>query len=125
MKEFAFYRKKIIVLTITATLMFLGSSTATANEIPPNSIHVNEFSGKTLQLGTTPSETLIANQFLPAASSQSFGNVMRWVCKVLLTTVAVSAWIYTIIVSDGLMMVVSREVVRYVTLPAVVCDWFF
>jgi len=46
MKEFAFYRKKIIVLTITATLMFLGSSTATANEIPPNSIHVNEFSGK-------------------------------------------------------------------------------
>jgi hypothetical protein len=50
---------------------------------------------------------------------------MRWVCKTLSTTVAVSAWVYTVVVTDGVAMVVAREIIRYVTVPAIVCDWFF
>jgi hypothetical protein len=42
-----------------------------------------------------------------------------------MTSVAVSAYVYTVAVTDGVMMVVAREVIRYMTVPSIVCEWFF
>jgi hypothetical protein len=50
---------------------------------------------------------------------------MKWVCKTIITTVAVSGYVYYVVQSGGVMMVVAREVIRYVTVPAIVCEWFF
>ena len=53
------------------------------------------------------------------------GSIMKWVCKTIMTTVAVSAYVTTVVVSDGVMMVVAREVIKYMSVPAIVCEWFF
>ena len=68
-----------------------------------------------------PTATFLQNKatVLPA------GSIMKWVCKTIITTVAVSGYVYYVVQSGGVMMVVAREVIRYVTVPAIVCEWFF
>ena len=60
-----------------------------------------------------------------SASVRPAGSIMKWVCKTIMTTVAVSVYIYSVVESGGVMMVVAREVIRYATVPAIVCEWFF
>jgi hypothetical protein len=60
-----------------------------------------------------------------SASVHPAGSIMKWVCKTIMTTVAVSVYIYSVVESGGVMMVVAREVIRYATVPAIVCEWFF
>jgi hypothetical protein len=50
---------------------------------------------------------------------------MKWVCKTIMTTVAISVYIYSVVESGGVTMVVAREVIKYATVPAIVCEWFF
>ena len=60
-----------------------------------------------------------------SATVRPAGSIMKWVCKTIMTTVAVSVYIYSVVESGGVMMVVAREVIRYATVPAIVCEWFF
>jgi hypothetical protein len=53
----------------------------------------------------------------------SASEVIDWVCKTLITVVAVSAWVYVVVRSAGILLVVSKEVIKYVTVPSIVCEW--
>jgi hypothetical protein len=57
------------------------------------------------------------------ASSISINEILKWVCKVAVTTVGVSVWVYSVVSTDGLLLVVSREIIKYVTLPTLLCGW--
>lgn len=131
-KIFLKFRSAITSLIILALIIF-GAQGAHAeeqarpqlSEISANMPEIKSSSDLTPEVSEVNLLSIQPSQTSPAITTQSLGDVMKWVCKTLITSVAISAWVYTVVVSDGVVMVVAREVVRYVTVPAVVCDWFF
>ena len=57
------------------------------------------------------------------AMELSASEVVDWVCKVLITVVAVSAWTYAVVRTGGILLVISKEIIKYVTVPSIVCEW--
>ena len=100
--------KKVVVTFSLIALLFFGTESASA--APTTAI--------------TPAAPTTA-EVPKIAASISMPNLMQWVCKTIMTSVAVSAYVYTVAVTDGVMMVVAREVIRYMTVPSIVCEWFF
>lgn len=117
--------KEALILFGTQGAYAEEQAKAQLSEISTNTSEIKSSSVLTPQVSEINLLSIEPNQISPSITTQSLGSVMKWVCKTLITTVAISAWIYTVVVSDGVVMVVAREVVRYVTVPAVVCDWFF
>ena len=67
----------------------------------------------------TPEATYSTN----TGAELSASEVVDWVCKTLITVVAVSAWIIVVVRSAGTLLLVSKEVVKYVTVPSIICEW--
>lgn len=61
----------------------------------------------------------------PKVSAITASEVMHWVCRVITTMVGVSAYLYTVVITQGVMTLLAREVITYLAVPAIVCDWFF
>jgi hypothetical protein len=123
--------RKIFISLILVAIATFGMESANASE---NITTVTTASTTTQSITPAPSSSptplgtsTITQSITPPSTSTTkpSGLIMRWVCKTLSTTVAVSAWVYTVVVTDGVAMVVAREIIRYVTVPAIVCDWFF
>jgi hypothetical protein len=109
------YSKTVLSITVLSLVLF-GTEVAVA---APTA---------TAPTATAPTatETLPLSSFSPNTSTiRPAGSFMKWVCKTIMTTVAVSGYVYYVVQSGGVMMVVAREVIRYVTVPAIVCEWFF
>jgi hypothetical protein len=121
-------KRKLIIIAITLALPFLGMEVANADQTTTPAPAVSQTvppTAGTSQI-TSPAPTGSDRFTTPStATAKPSGLIMKWVCKTLTTTVAVSAWIYTVVVTDGITMVVAREIIKYVTVPAIVCDWFF
>jgi hypothetical protein len=116
--------KKIVFSVIMFAVVTFGMEGANAGDTAqPSTI-----STQTVTPAPTPTVTPAPT---PAPFSQNSasvrpaGSIMKWVCKTIMTTVAVSVYIYSVVESGGVMMVVAREVIRYATVPAIVCEWFF
>ena len=109
--------KKVVVTFSLIALLFFGTESASA--APTTAI--------TPAAPTTPITPAAQTtaEVPKIAASISMPNLMQWVCKTIMTSVAVSAYVYTVAVTDGVMMVVAREVIRYMTVPSIVCEWFF
>ncbi len=56
-------------------------------------------------------------------SAASIIDSLKWVCKVALTLVGIGAWITTVYYSGGILLTVSNWVIRYVTVPSLLCNW--
>jgi cytoskeletal protein RodZ len=126
-------KRNLVVPVILLALSAVGMDSAKATETITQPSQTITQPSQTI---TQPSQTItpapsatptISQSITPPSTSTTkpSGLIMRWVCKTLSTTVAVSAWVYTVVVTDGVAMVVAREIIRYVTVPAIVCDWFF
>jgi hypothetical protein len=103
-----------IVISVLAAVIHLSQPAFAlpAVEVPISSI------------STYPSQSIsVTDQPVPDAKSLSVGEIVQWVCKVLITVVAVSAWVYSVVVTEGILLVVARETIKYVTLPTVACGW--
>jgi hypothetical protein len=130
-----FASKKIIVSVITLAVATFGMDGANADDTTqPTS---NSTQSVTAELAPTqsvtaaPTPTQTITPALTPTFSQNIatvhaaGSIMKWVCKTIMTTVAISVYVYSVVQSGGVMMVVAREVIRYATVPAIVCEWFF
>lgn len=94
--------KRIFVALIFITTGIAGSNEAAVAITPVTS----EFS-------STPE----------AGTNVSAGDVVEKVCKVLVTVVAVSGWVTVVVRTGGLLLAVSKEIVKYVTVPTIICQW--
>jgi hypothetical protein len=125
MKEKIALQRIAIIAAILFSLTLSGLSAANAADKTNVSTSIS-------QIITSETSTEVINPpqtqgFMPPniSTAKPSGLIMKWVCKTLSTTVAISAWVYTVVVTEGVAMVIAREVIRYVTVPAIVCDWFF
>jgi hypothetical protein len=50
-------------------------------------------------------------------------DILKWVCKTALTVVGISIYLTTVVFSDGYLLTISSWVIRYVTVPALICNW--
>jgi hypothetical protein len=127
---------KIVVSIIMFAVATFGMDSANAADTAQTTSN----STQTVTPAPTPTQTVTpaptpTQTVTPAPTTAPFlqnkstihptGSIMKWVCKTIMTTVAVSAYVYTVVESGGVMMVVAREVIKYATVPAIVCDWFF
>jgi hypothetical protein len=120
-----FASKKIIVSVITLAVATFGMDGANADDTTqPTSISTQSVTAAPTPTQTiTPALTPTFSQNI--ATVHAAGSIMKWVCKTIMTTVAISVYVYSVVQSGGVMMVVAREVIRYATVPAIVCEWFF
>ena len=58
-----------------------------------------------------------------AGTNISAGEIVEKVCKVLVTVVAVSARVTAVVRTGGVLLAVSKEIVKYVTVPTIICQW--
>jgi hypothetical protein len=124
-KEIA--NRKIIVSVIMLTVATFGMDSANAGDLTePTSV------SKQIVIPTptpTQTQTITPAPISPFSHSNPTvhptGSIMKWVCKTIMTTVAISVYIYSVVESGGVTMVVAREVIKYATVPATVCEWFF
>jgi hypothetical protein len=56
-------------------------------------------------------------------SASSIIDTLKWVCRSALTLVGVGAWVTSVYTSGGILVVVSNWVIRYVTVPSLLCNW--
>jgi hypothetical protein len=56
-------------------------------------------------------------------SASSIIDTLKWVCKSALTLVGVGAWVTSVYYSGGIILTVSNWVIRYVTVPSLLCNW--
>lgn len=70
----------------------------------------------------TPASSEYVSAYEPGADPSTSGVVDK-VCKVLVTVVAVSAWVTAVVRTGGILLTVSKEIVKYVTVPTIICQW--
>ena len=63
----------------------------------------------------SPSSTMV--------SASSIIDTLKWICKSALTLVGVGAWVTSVYYSGGMLLTVSNWVIRYVTVPSLLCNW--
>ncbi len=65
----------------------------------------------------------ISSVTVSSISTDSIIDSLKWACKVTLTLVGIGAWITTVYYSGGILLTVSNWVIRYVTVPSLLCNW--
>lgn len=117
--------KKIVVTFVLLSLITFGMNGASAAETvttgPTTPSTITPAPNSPSSITPAPMSPWLQNN----STIKPTGSIMKWVCKTIMTTVAVSAYVTTVVVSDGVMMVIAREVIKYMAVPAIVCDWFF
>ncbi len=77
------------------------------------------------KVGTETNQPIpsIAPKPVAPIAAASVIDVLSWVCKTTLTLVGIGAWVTNVYVSGGILFTVSTWVVRYVTIPSLLCSW--
>jgi hypothetical protein len=129
-----------IITAVLASLLIssVGMQSSVADEIAYDQNLTQTSSGttplKALNLIRESSSEKVSNPAVPEISNQSSVTVasisassvidtLKWVCKATLTLVGIGAWVTTVYYSGGMLLTVSNWVIRYVTVPSLLCNW--
>jgi len=56
-------------------------------------------------------------------ANMSVGGFFSWICKTIVTLVGIGAYVIVFVESNGKLVAVSKWVVKYVSVPSLVCSW--
>jgi hypothetical protein len=97
--------------------LYVESVSEPSNEIPPG---LSQRAIPVTGLGVTPEQAVPTSTMVSAAS---FIATLKWVCKSALTLVGIGAWVTSVYYTGGMLLTVSNWVIRYVTVPTLLCNW--
>lgn len=129
---------KLSVILMIFLLSFTGLQSASAGDLDSSQqIFVNQIDNPPQYSEAVP-ENLIQKEFtdknlvsLPEqisststmVSASSILDTLKWVCKSALTLVGIGAWVTSVYYSGGMLVTVSNWVIRYITVPSLLCNW--
>ena len=64
-----------------------------------------------------------AGEAVDTTSDTQKPSILKWICKVGVTLVSTAAWVMVVVESEGTLLLVARQIVKYVSVPTFICSW--